>query len=100
MSKKDILKRVNLSSLVEVLILQGAPGEISVFFEPIDVTKNVVVDEDALASLNEILENKIIGLSVSNPNAYGYIKEFCAKWLDEMSRAGLAELCSAKDEID
>ena len=96
MSKKDILKRVNLSSLVEVQILQGAPGEISVFFEPIDVTKNVVVDEEALASLNEILEKKIVGLSVSNPNAYGYIKEFCAKWLDEMSAQNLAQLIDSE----
>ena len=96
MSKKDILKRVNLSSLVEVQILQGAPGDISVFFEPIDVTKNVVVDEDALASLNEILEKKIVGLSVSNPNAYGYIKEFCANWLDEMSAQNLAQLVDAE----
>ena len=96
MAKKDILKRVALSDLVEVQILQGAPGEISVFFEPIDVTKNVVVDENALKALNDVLEKKLIGLSVGNPNAYGYIKEFCANWLNEMGRVNLVQIIDAE----
>ena len=94
-SHKDLIKKVNLSSLVKVRILQSQPGNIEIFFEPTDNTKNVVIDENALASLNELLEKKLVGESVKNPNVYGYVNELCERWLDDMGQSNLAQLIDA-----
>ena len=93
---KDLIKKINLSSLVKVRILQNSLGNLQVFFEPIDNTRNVVIDENALASLNEVLEKKLIGESINNPNVYGYIQELCERWIDDMGQSDLAQLVDAE----
>ena len=55
-----------------------------------------MIDENALASLNEILEKKLIGESINNPNVYGYIQELCERWIDDMGQSDLAQLVDAE----
>lgn len=93
---KDILKKVQMSELVNIRVWYNEAGEVDVTFDPIDLTKNLVIDEKALQSLNAELTERMIGTSLTHPNTKPYIEEYCAKWLDQMARHDLVVLEDAK----
>ena len=82
------MKDLNICDLVEVRLWHDGSGGISVAFEPLDPTQNVVIDETAMATLNDTLSERLAGHSVSDPNSLMYIKEFCHKWLSEFYASG------------
>lgn len=93
---KDILKKVNMSELVNVRVWHNEAGEVDVTFDPIDLTKNLIIDEKALASLTAELNERMIGTSLTHPNTKPYLEEYCAKWLNEFAKKDLVILEDAK----
>lgn len=97
MSKNDILKNVDILSLVDVQIFQTHPGFFDVSFYCHDKTKQLVFDESALQTLNHKLSEKMAGLNARDPNTRGYIEEFVGRMLVEMHRHGLCAIDDVKD---
>lgn len=90
----NILKHVDILDLIVVNLFKGKPSlhdpnPIVVSVDPIDPSKRVVFDPDALRVLNDKLTEKIKGSDSSNPNTIQYVKEFASKMISALYKNGL-----------
>lgn len=93
----NILKHVDILDLVVINIFKGKPtlhdpNPYVVAIDPIDATKRVVFDTDALKVLNAKLTEKIRGTDSTQPNTIQFIKEFAGKMLSGLYRNGLVAI--------
>lgn len=90
----NILTNVDISDLITVNVykgnpLPGDPCPLTVTVDPIDQTKRVVFDTDALKTMNAKLTEKIRGSDPKNPNTAQYIKEYVTKMVSGFYKNGL-----------
>jgi len=93
----NIMNKVDFCDLVDVRVVHIGHGHIQVFYEPIDRTKNVVVDPNALREINNQITKRTIGKDPRDPKVLKYIEEFVSKLTSELYRNGLVELDNAKE---
>lgn len=101
----NILKHVDLLDLITVNIFRGQatvgdPNPYVISVVPLDQTKRVVFDADALKALNNKLTEKIHGKNPSDPNTISYMKEFASRMISELYRNGLVLLEDIPDAKD
>lgn len=98
----NILKHVDILDLVTITVFRGkpTPGDLNplvVTLDPIDVSKRLEWDTDALKVLNKKLSDKMKDSDVHNPNTITYIKEFAGKMLSELYKNGLVIISDIPD---
>jgi len=103
----QIMEQVDFLDLVSVVVLRGQgspidPCPVLIQFEPLDETKNVVFDPDALRIMNQQVSDRIgsMKLKWSDPNARQYLEEFVGRLVAELYKNGLVALDDAKEGPD
>ena len=105
---KKVSGKVDFLDLVSVHIGRGVPTHvdphpIEVNFEPLDRTKNVIFDENALKLMNAKVSEKIksMQLKLDDSRTFDYIKEFVGRLTAELYRhdlVGFEDVKEAKDD--
>ena len=89
----QIMNHVDILELIKISVFRPnvyRPGEFQVSLEALEKGKQVVVDENALKSLNEILTQKCKEFDdARDPKVAKYIEEFVAKLCSDWHRIGL-----------
>jgi hypothetical protein len=87
----DIIKYVDILEFIDIVLTINPlnPKDIEVNLEAVEKGKHVVVDADALKTLNGLLTNKCKEFEARDPKTKTYIKEFVAKMCSEWHRHGL-----------
>jgi hypothetical protein len=99
------LKHVDIIDLVTINIYRGpsVPGDVNpltVDISPIDPTKRLIWDTDAIKTLNTKLTEKIAGTELNHPNTVQYITQFAGSMLSELYRNGLVLFEDLPDSPD
>jgi hypothetical protein len=100
MSKTDLLKHVDILTLVDIQIFETHPGHLSVDFYCHQPGKHLVFDEKALEVLNHQLSEELAGRSTKDPNTRGYIQEYVGRMIDQLSRHNLCAIEDIPDAPD
>ena len=98
----QIMNQVDILDLIKIIVYRPEmlkAGAFQVDLESLDKSKRVVLDEDAVKSLNEIITDKCQQFDdARDPKVAKYIEEFVAKMCSGWHRCGLLELEPIPDE--
>lgn len=85
----EIKGKVSVADLVTLTVNHVGRGHMMVDIIPLDKSKRVVFDPDALKAMNEKIVEKVREFDIRDPRAKQYIEEFVWRMLPEMDRCGL-----------
>lgn len=93
------MESVDILDRVDIMIFQPSPGNFTIDFSVKEQGKRLVIDEKALQTLQNKLNELTVGKDASDPNVRGYMEEFTGKLLQQYHKVNLAMIEDMPKEI-
>lgn len=97
--KINIMESVDILDRVDIVIFQPSPGSFTIDFVCKEKGKQLTIDEKALETLQNKINELTVGKNAKDPVVRGYMEEFTGKLLQQYHKVNLAVIEDVQGEV-